>query len=111
MRLDRTEQGQTALVLSRVSEVWYASFHVRAENPPCSELNGSRINKEGALPLIVAQLHVFSHAPFHKIRYGIRDFVSTLKSKEKLSEKTISRKLTALQNYFTWLVGGEGVEY
>jgi hypothetical protein len=28
-------------------------------------LNGSRINKEGALPLIVAQLHVFSHAPFH----------------------------------------------
>jgi site-specific recombinase XerD len=38
--------------------------------------------------------------------HDIRDWVKTLKSQpgKRLAEKTISRKLTALSNYFTWLV-------
>jgi site-specific recombinase XerD len=35
----------------------------------------------------------------------IRQWIATLKSQEHLTEKTISRKLSALSNYFLWLVG------
>jgi integrase/recombinase XerD len=34
----------------------------------------------------------------------IRGWVSGLRSKEHMTQKTISRKLTAINNYFTWLV-------
>jgi len=34
----------------------------------------------------------------------IRGWVSELRTKEKMTDKTISRKLTAINNYFTWLV-------
>ncbi len=34
----------------------------------------------------------------------IRQWIATLKSREHLTEKTISRKLSALNNYFLWLV-------
>ncbi len=33
----------------------------------------------------------------------IRSWVSQLRSKEKMTDKTISRKLSAVTNYFTWL--------
>ena len=33
----------------------------------------------------------------------IRSWISQLRTKEHMTEKTISRKLTALTNYFTWL--------
>lgn len=34
----------------------------------------------------------------------IREWISVLRTKEQLTTKTVSRKLTALTNYFTWLV-------
>src|SRR4051812_38780756 len=40
--------------------------------------------------------------------HDLREWLSVLRTKEHLAEKTVSRKLTALSNFFTWLIS-EGV--
>jgi site-specific recombinase XerD len=36
--------------------------------------------------------------------HAIRDWLSQLRTKEHMTKKTISRKVSALNNYFTWLI-------
>ncbi len=39
--------------------------------------------------------------------HDLRSWLSVLRTQEHMTEKTISRKLTALTNYFTWLMSEE----
>src|SRR5436305_7915978 len=43
--------------------------------------------------------------------HDIRQWVGQLRTKEHMAEKTVSRKLSAITNYFTWLVSEKVLDH